>query len=370
MANNKKRILLVGEKRRVVYQRVPSILSKKFTVKEWYILPDPDKPTFFVLRWFSIINNWDKMIRKFKPDKIIICGGALISIWLIVFLARLFRLNIEITLFRYDIEHFRPSQKGFKENFRFFVALKLEKFCFLNSDKIIHKGLENELEFLSFYKKIKHKPHYLFRNFLDYDLIQKYNPNKLSKKDGEIHLVFVGGPVLNDMPHTESFLDFYPKITKQKIHLHLYFLVPENIEEKFKEIGKRDPFFHYETVLEHHKLIKEISKYDYGYVLHGTNKKLFGNASIWLKTIFGNKYYDYISAFLPIICSDNLEATVRFIKKNKIGFSIHYDNISNLRKEILKNKKNYIGFVKNIKKFIKDKKNYDHFIEFINNESR
>ena len=104
MTHNKKRILVVGERKRVVYHMFSSILSKECIVKEWYVLSNPDKPEFLLVRWFSIISKWNKMIRNFKPDKIIICGGALISIWIIVFLVKLFQLKIEIILFRYDID--------------------------------------------------------------------------------------------------------------------------------------------------------------------------------------------------------------------------------------------------------------------------
>lgn len=364
MAHNKKRILVVGENKRIVYQNFLSILSKECIVKEWYALSNPDKAGFFLTRWLSIINNWDKMIRKFKPDKIIICGGALISIWIIVFLIRVYRLRIEIIVFRYDIEYFRPYSRGFLEKIGHFIARKLEKFCLIRADKIIHKGLENELQYLPFYEKIKDKPHYLFREFLDADLIQKYDPKiKLSAKDNEVHLVYTGGLYLKDLPVAESFWKFYPKITKQKLHLHIYSKVSKEIISKFKRIERKDNYFHYEGYRKHNDLIKDLTKYEYGIHLFGGGKI---KGHLITKTSFSNKNFDYISANLPIICSKNLEAVSEFVEKNKIGFPIEYNEM-HLLKKILKNRnKNYNRYILNIRRFrdiLKDYKEFNNFLE-------
>ena len=248
--SKKELIWVVAEKRREVYGGLINALSKKYLVKEWYVVPNPDNPPSIFIRWFLVIKIWKEILKKFKPVKIIICGGSLMSLWMLVFLIKSFLLKVEIILFRYDIEHFWPSQKGFSEKLRHFIALILEKFCFLRADKILHKGLKNELKLLPFYKKIKDKPHYLFREFLDKNLVQEYDQNmKLSKKDGKIHLVYVGGLYLKTLPSVESFWDFYPKITAQKIHLHIYSKQPEEIVKKLEEIERRDSYFHYERFM-------------------------------------------------------------------------------------------------------------------------
>ena len=345
--NRKERILVVAEKEREVYNGLIYALSKKYIVKEWYVVPNPDNPPSIFIRWFLVIKIWKEILKKFKPVKIIICGGSLMSLWMLVFLIKSFLLKVEIILFRYDIEHFWPSQKGFSEKLRHFIALILEKFCFLRADKILHKGLKNELKLLPFYKKIKDKPHYLFREFLDKNLVQEYDQNmKLSKKDGKIHLVYVGGLYLKTLPSVESFWDFYPKITAQKIHLHIYSKQPEEIVKKLEEIERRDPYFHYEGFMEHDALIKGIPKYDYG--IH-----LFGGGmfkKIDLNVAFSNKNYDYLSAGLPIIVSNNLEATNEFVISNKIGFGIEYKDMPKLKDKIANDTTYYSD---NIKIFIK-----------------
>jgi len=246
-----------------------------------------------------------------------------------------------------------------------FITLKLEKFCMLRANKIIHKGLKNELEFLSYYGKIKNKPHYLFREFINPDLVQNYEPkHKLSKKDGEIHLVYVGGFTSVNLPYAESIWDFYTKITRQKMHLHIYSWFDKKSENKLKEINLKDPYFHYEGIINHDLLIKEISKYDYGINLHTWNRTKI-KKNYFISTQFANKYFDYFSAKLPLICLNELVATVNFLDKYKIGFHIDYDEVKSLKKLLIKNKKNYPKMIKNIDKAIAQLQDFKNFIKFV-----
>jgi len=356
---------VAGEKKRIVYQKFSSILSEECVVKEWYVLPDSDNPGFFLMRWFSLINNWDKMIRKFNPDKILICGGALISLWIIVFLIRVYRLRIEIIVFRYDIEHFRPFPKQLKDKFGHFVALKLEKYCFLRADKIIHKGLENELQYLPFYEKIKDKPHHLFRNFLDKKLIQKYNPKKkLSREDKEAHLVYGGGWYYDDSSTSNSFFKLYESFLKNRVHLHLYTRANNNEREKLGAFEKKYRYFHYEGHLDRKNLIKEYSKYDFGLNFYGFFDDKKNNA--FVKTAFSNKNFDYLASMLPILTNGEAEAKSDFVVENRIGYSfklLDYNKRS-IYKQIL-DKKKYAQLVKNIGKYINKNLNNREFLRFI-----
>lgn len=366
MSKTRKKILIIGEMNYPIEQRLSSILSRESITKEYYFLSDFKPIPVFFVRWVLVVKKLNKLLKTFNPDKVLVTSGPLVPVWLIFPLIKFLRLKTEVILLRYDIEHFRPYSRGFKTTVGHYVARKLEKFCLIMADKIMHKGLENELQYLPFYEKIKDKPHYLFREFLDPDLIQKYDSKKkLSAKDGETHLVYVGGLILKDVPHTDSFWKIYPKITKQGIHLHIYSKLPKEIVNKFKQIEKKDKYFHYGGYLEHNKLIDEMSKYDYGIHVHGTGKSP-KKSDVWFKIAFANKYYDYALAYLPIICSKSLKAASELIEKNKIGFPIEYSKIENLKKEILKNNENYHLYIKNIKKFIKNRTNDELLINFMN----
>ncbi|MCS3922223.1 hypothetical protein M2325_000908 [Methanococcus voltae PS] len=270
--------------------------------------------------------------------------------------------------FPYDISHFCKIPGDPIYRLKCNIGLLLEKLMFLKSDKIIHKGLSNELEYLPFYdSKIKNKSEYLFREFLNNNLIQEYNPDiKLSKKDGEIHLVYVGGLFLEDVIMYESFYTFYPKITNQKIHLHIYSKISRETLDRFKEIEKEDMYFHYEGALSHDELIKEITKYDYGIQLFGNDKNIPYNLSA--KLAFSNKLYDYCCANLPIIANTELEAVYEFVNNNNedLGVSLKYTELSKLSNKLKYIEDNglYEVYVQNINTLFK-KINVNSLIEFI-----
>ena len=366
MKEDKKiRVLLAAEREDEICQLLSSMLRKKFVVEELYLQIFFEKPPFLLKRWFLVVKKFRKLLRQFNPNKIVVFGKSLISVWIIVFLIRLLRLRIEIILFRYDIEHFRPYFKNIKMDIAHFVAKKLEKFCLLNSDKIIHKGAENELKFLLFYNKIENKPHYLFREFLNPDLIQGYNPNnKLSKKDGAIHLVSVGAIPIEKRPYAYSIWELYPKITAQKIHFHVYMYVDKKTENKLRKIESENPFFHYEGYLSHKKLIKELTRYDYGTYLTGWNRAKIKNSYFTIVAI-GSRIFDYISAHLPIICSGDDVETVKLLDKYGIGFYISPEKYGMLKSLVIKNKTNYYKMIKNTDNAISELIEYKNFIEFI-----
>src|SRR3989344_7297313 len=146
---NKKKIIIAAEKERAVYHRFALILKNDFDVKEFYVVNN-NKAGFILKRLVFVIKSFKNLLKE-NPSKILLCGGSLISVFPVIFLTKFLHLNVEIISFRYDIEYFRPYPKGLIGKVQHFIARKLEKFSLINSDKIIHKGSQDELQFLPFY---------------------------------------------------------------------------------------------------------------------------------------------------------------------------------------------------------------------------
>jgi len=364
MTKSKIRVLVVGERDEDFLDWLYTILDEKFVVKKLHVLPDPLNPPSLLARWLTVIRKWKEALRKFKPDKVIIYGEEMISIWLIALWIKLSNLKIEIIVFRYDIENFRPYSENLRIVVGHYIAKKLEKFLLLSADKIIHKGLENELEFLPFYNQIRKKPHYLFREFLKAKFVCKFSLNKLSKKDGEFHLVFPGRLNPENLPYADSIWEFYPQLTNQKIHLHLYSRVDRKMEKKLREVESKNPYFHYEGYASHQSLIKELSKYDYGIALHGHNRAGL-KKDYYSMTALGNKYFDYISAKLPILVVNDYLPIVKIIDKYGIGLYFDYKKLKSLKRMLIQNKKNYPKMVKNIETTIPQLLDHKKFLNFI-----
>jgi len=362
---DKEKIVISAEKERVVYRRFALILKDKFSVKEFYVT-DSGKAPSLLKRCILTYKFFKKVSKEPKPDKIIICGGSLISIWIFIFLNKLFRLNAEIISFRYDIEYFRPYPKGFFAKMQHFVARKLEKYVLVNSDKIIHKGSQDELQFLPFYNGIKNKKHYLLKEFLDKDLIQEYNPGeKLSKSDGMLHLAYGGGWYYDDVQTSNSFFKLYEPLLKNNCHMHVYTEAHGSRLKRMEDFGKKYPNFHYEGFLEREKLIKEYKKYDFGLNFYGFLKKE-KNDSPFVKTAFSNKNFDYVVAMLPILTNNEATSKSEFAVKNGIGYSYNLLDYNNppVYKEI-RDKKKYVQLISNLKRFIKNNADNKGFVRFI-----
>lgn len=371
MAKNKRiKILLIAERRDEAigwedefYKWFSELLKKNFALKEIYLHSNPKKSLSFLKKLILVIKQWNSVKNEFCPDKVIIYGKAMATIWIIILLVRLFRLKNEIIVFIYDFENFRPYWDGFDTRFKHFIASKLEKYCLINADKIIHKGLENELSFLPFYHKIKNKPDYLFREFVNPKEIKKFNPDiKLSRKDGEIHLVTVGTIALEKIPGAYTLWEFYPMITDQKLHLHIYMKADKKTEAKLKSIQANNKYFHFHGYLNHNLIVNEISKYDYGIYLSSiirTSKER--NIVI---TAMGYRIFEYITAHLPLICTLENPAHADLTRKYGIGICIHRNEIKKLKK-MLNNNEKYNTMVTNINNAINDFSNASKFIEFI-----
>lgn len=361
----RKKIVLVAERKDELYSWMSIMLKKKFDIEEIYLHSDVFNAPFFLKRVYLVIKKWRTILRKFNPHKVILYGKAMTSIWIIVPLIKILNPEIEIILFRYDIEYLRPFPRKIGPKLGHFITRKLEKYCFINSGKLLHKGLENELEFLPFYKKIKDKPHYWFREFLDPNLIKKYRPKtKLSKKDGEFHLVTHGNLPMENLSYSDSIWEFYPKFTKQQIHIHIYIKVDKDVEKKLKKIECENTYFHYEGYLEREQLLSELARFDYGLYLSSWNRGNIKN-NYAVTTAIGYRIFDYISARLPIIASDDSTAVVELLDKSGIGLHISYQNIFSLKKILRKEGKGYVKKIRNIDKVIDNFVDSTRLLKFI-----
>lgn len=364
---NKPRIFLTAERNEDFCQWLCALLSREFIVRQFYLYNSEEAPPSLVRRWQKTFSGLIRAYREFRPDKVLIFGKTLISLWLIIFFLKLLNLKTEIITFRYDIEHFRPYSRGIKNRAHFLTNRLLEKYCLLRSGKIIHKGFYDELKLLPFYNRIKNKPHHLFREFLNEKLIQEHDPGtKLRNKDGGVHLVYVGGVHLKSQPTGDSIWEFYPKITSQKIHVHFFIStkLSKEEEDRMREIEGNNPYFHFRKNMKHSLLIRELGKYDYGICLDSWNKSL-AEKELYQATAFGNKYFDYISAKLPVIIIDEMAPVAEFIDKYGIGWHIKRDEVAHLKKKLPGYDRDCQKKVRNIEKAIPHLLNRRKLFDFL-----
>lgn len=243
------------------------------------------------------------------------------------------------------------KQQGLK-NFE----IDSEKYCFEKADGILHKGAPNELEFLEgrIFKKINFSPiQMMFLPYCSKEFVVPINRNKLSKKDGEIHIVQVSSVSSADLKECSFLFNYFKEFTKNKIHIHLYTkpntLPKEEIIKSFKQIYKKEinsKYFHLHEPKEPKDLIKEISKFDFGIViihpLNKTDDPLEANVGM------GNKLSSYLEAGLPFFYSPEIKFLDTVM--NNYGLRLYLKDekdIKNLKKKI--QRLNYAELEKKIK---------------------
>ena len=275
-------------------------------------------------------------IKKLNPYVVI---GMATPNWLCALTKKYLRKSPFI-YFPYDIRSFSykdiedSKKRGKIPRFE----LKAERYCFENSDGIMHKGDNMELTFLN--KKvlgnieIKCPTFYLFPP-CSKDLITPVNEKeKLSNKDKEIHVVYVGSIDEEGLEQTKIVLD-------QKLHFHIYGKnVQLSKEELYEDLNKvfksmmKSKFFHLHDSVDQKVLPKEISKYDYGlYSFFDQHKP-----EVVHRVAIGNKVASYLEAGLPVIYFKAHKALSETLNKYKIGIPIRdSSDLKNLKKNLEKN---------------------------------
>lgn len=230
--------------------------------------------------------------------------------------------------------------------------IKCERYCFEKLDGILHKGEDNELNELNtkiLGENIKIKaPIFHILPYCMKELIVPINKNKLSKKDGSLHLVYTG--CIFDDKRGESFFESIEEILKRKIHLHIYMKHGSITRQEWEKLCgtkyekfKDNEFYHFHDEMDQESLTKEISKYDYAIWLGR-----YGEPTITEKKGMGNKFSTYLEAGLPAISFRSYKYISDLGEKYETGIGITFNQIKDL-KEMLK-KIDYNKMIKNIEK--------------------
>jgi len=275
---------------------------------------DTFKQLFSNFRLLKLINS----IRKLKPYVIIGVVGH--PIFLSATIKKIFK-KIPFIYFPYDVISLK--YKDINNNYILDktpkIELKSEKYCFENADGIIFKGDEFK------YVKDMIKTNTPVLQFLPYCLkenIVPLNENKLSKKDGELHLVYLG-------TFADDLWEGLKEILNQKIHLHFYSrqynLISHSKKHKF---FLKNKYFHFYKHVSQSKISKEISKYDFGGWFSSPDFKVYKKE--WIGAASGNKLATFIEAGIPFICSKDMVFIHSIIKKYNLGVAVNKNQMKNL----------------------------------------
>ena len=307
---------------------------------------------------------------KLKPYVVI--GKAMPNLPIALF--RIFFRKYPFIYFPYDIRS-QGDIEILKKNTSF-LELKAERFLFENSDGIIHKGSPDELnpEYVNdrvLGPNIKLPKFKLsFPPYCSMDFIVPINNKKLSKKDKELHFVYVGGIPRLDKEYYIEYFKSFEKLVDNKYHVHFYFCNDTGDEDNQEIINSilkvvynsydhpNKKYFHVHPTFNPKDLIKEISKYDYGISQYNTN--IF--QGIELNFFTANKISTYLEAGIPMVYNKEYVYVDKILKE--YGLEIAWPKNMDILKKTF-DKLDYKKIQKNIEKARMDFLNELHFSELL-----
>ena len=165
----------------------------------------------------------------------------------------------------------------------------------------------------------------IFHNYVSESIMPTDFKEKLSNRDGETHIVYIGcvTSVVEDSHY--DLREIFKDIADNQIHIHIY--PTKNIitqsSHSYKKLDDASEFIHLHNNLSRRNLLQEITQYDFGWA--GLNRAANNKH---LEIVLPNKVTEYIASGLPVLAFPH-KTIKMFIKKNDVGLT--FSNIDDLK---------------------------------------
>jgi len=169
--------------------------------------------------------------------------------------------------------------------------------------------------------------------------------NKTSERDGKIHLVYIG-LITQHEDKVRNLIDYFSLLSERNFVIHVY---PTRSKGYPRYEAIPNVIMHKQLPLD--KLVREIAAYDLGILF--LNKEVSEMSRVEeLRHGAWNKFFDYITAGLPVITFDEFEYMAQIVKENNFGLSVQsidditYERIkeldlNHLRQEVKKSRSRF-----------------------------
>jgi len=278
-------------------------------IKRLWIWPSNSANKF--VRLLSMLSFSFSMVLFFifskTPKKLFIQYSPIFVGFTAVLLGRLFSKKIILNVS--DLWPLAGLEMGlFHKGSYYSFLLKMEKFCYRNSDLIIGQSEEIIEHILVFNQK---KKTFLYRNIPNFDA-----PHiKKIQSSSEIKLVYGGL-----LGVAQGIFELCQKISFPKnISLHIYGAGPES--EKIKKVEKRNIYFYGE--LKRDELHIELQKYDIAFIT--LKKRIYGSVP--------SKIFEFTRLGIPVLYFAGGEGG-EIVEKNSLGWVVPVNDFKALQEFI------------------------------------
>ena len=155
----------------------------------------------------------------------------------------------------------------------------------------------------------------VFRNYVSEDMMPWDLTDKLSDKDGAIHIVYAGTITSQIEGHHYDLRGIFREIAEQGFHIHIY---AAREDEAYSLLAEEEDLVHYHGHFDRKVLMHdELQKYDFGWA--GFNDVMNKQH---LDVALPNKAIEYIACGLPVLTLPHKTLSM-FVEEHKVGLVIN-----------------------------------------------
>jgi len=168
----------------------------------------------------------------------------------------------------------------------------------------------------------------VFHNYVSEDMMPWDLTDKLSDKDGEIHIVYAGTITSEIEGHHYDLRGIFREIAEQGFHIHIY---ASREDAAYSILAEEEDLIHYHGHFNRKALMRdELKKYDFGWT--GFNDELNKEH---LDVALPNKAIEYIACGVPVLTLPH--KTLReFVEEHKVGLVVN--NFDDMKERLWESK--------------------------------
>jgi len=167
----------------------------------------------------------------------------------------------------------------------------------------------------------------IFYSYVCQSMVPSQLPGKLSEKDGQTHIVYIGTvtSVVKDSHY--DLREIFREIADHGIHVHMYVSIWGAKDKAYHGLAEENDFIHYHGHLDQKTLLHEIAQYDFGWAGFNSNQKNRKHLDVALP----NKVFEYIACGLPVLAFPHKNIS-GFLNRHKVG--LIFDSVDEMASQL------------------------------------